>query len=271
VNDQSTSLAEKSLLEEIERFRGTFRIDSALITPLGSGGQLIGPCFSRGIRNWAIQLVTDEDRSVERRHFVAVNSSAYGTCQAILDLHSLENKWHRPPVYTVLCHYLDLHSACHALLALANQYLDWRFAPAEALEAHIRYCISTLGLAETSQTEVVEPDKVYRPPYGAAFELLMEDTEHDLATYFNQANPPLWKPFGLSLGNAGTVQLAFVEDERWTESPYSQSLIYSGLCAFCRPSVTNERRAVRDLEGWLKEYRQLRGRSWRCQPACDEC
>jgi hypothetical protein len=263
MDNLSTSRAEESLREELERFRGIFRLDSALIKPLGTRGWLIGPCFGRSIRNWAAQSVTDEDHLVEFRHFVAVNSLNYGVCQAILDLHRLETKWQRPPVYTALCQYADVHSACHTLLALANQYLDWRFLPAEALEAHIGYCIDALGLEATSKTEVVEPNKVHERPYGFAFELIMDGTEHDLSAYFSQPDPPFWKPVSVSLGNAGSVQLAMIEGEAWTELPYSQALIYSGLCAFCRPGGPNERRAGRDLQSWLKEYRQLR----RCQPA----
>jgi hypothetical protein len=253
-----TSCAEDSLRKALERFCGDFRVDPARIATLDSGGQLLGPFFSRSIETWAAQLVADEDRPIERRHFVAARSLDFGACQAILDLRGLANKWHRPPIYVALCPYPRLNDACNTLLTLANQYLDWRFSPTEALEAHIRYCIDALGLAESSKTEVVEPDKVYRPSYGAAFELIIEDTDHDLAAYFNLSEASIWKPIGVSLGDAGSVQLAFVDGEVWTELPYSQSPIHSGLCAFCRPGVTNEHRAIRDLETWLKEYRQLR-------------
>jgi hypothetical protein len=270
-----TSLGEESLQQslqqELARFRGRFRIDPARISSLPTGGQLIGPCFERDLRNWATQLIKDEDRSVERRHFVVINSLEFGVCQAVLDLSSLENQWYRPPLYVALCPYSALNAACNTLLTSASEYLDWRFAPAEALETHIAYCVGALGLTRTSKTEVVDSDKVYTRPYGAAFELIMDNTDRDLSVYFNLSSPPFWKSFGLSLGNAGSVQLAFVEDERWAEPPYSQSLIYSGLCAFCRPAATNERRAIRDMNQWLGEYRQLQGRSRRRQAALAKC
>jgi hypothetical protein len=189
----------------------------------------------------------------------------FGVCQAVLDLSGLENQWYRPPLYVALCPYFALNAACNRLLTLASEHIDWRFGPAEALETHITNCVDALGLTRTSKTEVVDFDTVYTRPYGAAFELIT--TDRDLSVYFNLSNPPLWKPVSVSIGGAGTVQLAFVEGEAWTELPFSQSLIYSGLGAFCRAGVTNERRAIRDLDAWLGEYRQLQGRSRRCQPA----